>query len=188
IGLIVSHGPLMLLELPLVAAAVFALTAVTYQFQGWLASLMANPRRRRTIIVLVTGGFILIAQLPNLVNIAWTRGAVTGPVTRRLYTGQYTAAERKAAAKAPAAPPDPTRVRLVEWRLPWVGEHVSAVATAGLRSLTRAPEAKMAFLAPLVVVVVFGGIVASEGGNQPAALRPVLAYGAGGMVLFVAGV
>ena len=30
------------------AAFVFALTALTYQFQGWLAALMSNPRRRRT--------------------------------------------------------------------------------------------------------------------------------------------
>jgi hypothetical protein len=290
IGLAVSRGPLMLLELPLVAAALFALTAVTYQFQGWLASLMANPRRRRTIVVLVTGVFILIVQIPNLVNMARTREAVTGPFNRRLertsevtkamqagqitkeeyrrrlkeideqlateqreqaqrsldsalktahllsavlppgwvalgaeglaegavlpallatlgltligsvslwrayrttlrlYTGQYTAGERKAAPKAPAPPPDPGRVRLVERRLPWVGEHVSAVATAAFRSLTRAPEAKMAFLAPLITVVVFGGIVASGGGHMSAALRPLLAYGAGWMVLFIAGV
>jgi ABC-2 type transport system permease protein len=291
LGLTISNGPLLLLELPLLAAAVFALTAVSYQFQGWLASLMANPRRRRTIIVLITGGFILLAQLPNLINIARPWNAVSEPYTRRseqmdeaskamqagqlkaeeysqrlkeideqygaeqrernqqsldravrtahvlsvvlppgwvavgaeglaegvvlpavlgtlgltligsvslwrayrttlrLYTGQFTAAERKkAVAKAPSAPPDPTRVRLIEWRLPWVGEHVSAVATAGFRSLTRAPEAKMAFLAPLIMVVVFGGLMASGGGNHPSALRPLLAYGAGGMVLLVAGV
>jgi ABC-2 type transport system permease protein len=290
IGLTISHGPIMLLELPLLAAALFALTAVTYQFQGWLASLMANPRRRRTIIVLVTGGFILLSQAPNLINIARPWETVTEPMTRltersneamkareagqitvdeftrrlkeineqyetekrekeqqaldravrtahvlntvlppgwlplgaegladgavipallgtlgltligsvslwlayrttlRLYTGEFTATERKAAAKAPAAPPDPTRVRLVERQLPWVGEHVSAVATAGLRSLTRAPEAKMAFLAPLIMVVVFGGLTASGGGNPPAALRPLLAYGTAGMVLLIAGV
>jgi len=75
LGLTISRGPLMLLELPLLAAALFALTAVTYQFQGWLASLMANPRRRRTIIVLVTASFILIAQAPNLINVVrpWER-------------------------------------------------------------------------------------------------------------------
>lgn len=291
LGLAIAHGPLMLLELPLLAAAIFALTAVTYQFQGWLASLMANPRRRRTIIVIITGGFILLAQLPNLANLAFTRETLTGPMNRwmertneataamqsgkvtpqeytsrmkeieeeyqaeqkgkgqaalegavrtahilnvvlppgwlplgaealaegsvvpallgmlgfaligsvslwrayrttlRLYTGVYTGPARPAAAKkARAAPPDPSRVRLVEWRLPWVGEHVSAVATAGLRSLLRAPEAKMAFLAPLIMVVVFGGIMVTGGGEQSALLRPLMAYGVGGMVLFVAGV
>jgi ABC-2 type transport system permease protein len=46
----------------------------------------------------------------------------------------------------------------------------------------------MAFLAPLIMVVVFGGIVASHGGSPPAALRPLLAYGVGAMVLLMVGV
>ena len=290
LGLTISHGPLMLLELPLLAAALFALTAVTYQFQGWLASLMANPRRRRTIIVLVTVTFILIAQAPQLINIArpWERlgdanarrlerqnellkeaavkkvtpaeharrmqeideqyhreqketseqtldrtlrtghllntvlppgwlplgaeGLAEGAVlpallgtlgltligslslrrayrtTLRLYTGHYTGKDRKpAAARAPAAPFDPTRVRMVERRLPWVNDQVSAVATAGFRSLTRAPEAKMALLAPLIMVVVLGGIMASGGGDPPAAVRPLVVFGASGMILFISG-
>src|SRR5262245_10978384 len=70
LGQVFSAGPAMLLALPLLAAFVFALTAVTYQFQGWLASLMSNPRRRRTVIVLVTGGIILLAQTPQLINFA----------------------------------------------------------------------------------------------------------------------
>jgi ABC-2 type transport system permease protein len=290
IGLTISKGLLMLLELPLLAAALFALTAVTYQFQGWLASLMNNPRRRRTVIVLVTGGFILIAQTPNLINIVrpwedmgkantrrleretelnrlmnskeitpaqfseqkkasdeqydreqkeaseetgdrvmrtgrilntvlppgWlplgAEGLAEGAVipaslgflgltligtvslrrsyrtTLRLYTGQFTGKERKAtAAKVPIAPPDPTRVRMVERQLPWVGETVSAVATAGFRSLTRAPEAKMAFLAPVIMVVVFGGIIVSTGESPPALLRPFLVFAAGGMIQLIAG-
>src|SRR5439155_70699 len=73
--------------------------------------------------------------------------------TLRLYTGQYTATEQKAAStKTTAAPLDPNRLSLVERTLPSVGEHVSAVATAAFRSLTRAAEAKMAFLAPLIMV------------------------------------
>ena len=294
IGLILgqafSAGPRMLLVLPLLAAALFALTAVTYQFQGWLASLMANPRRRRTIIVVVTGGFILLAQAPQLLNLVrpwegksdlyarkqeretealiavqskqitlseynqrvkeikelyeaereeqgrekltrilrtahllnlvlppgWlplgAEGLADGaflPVllgtlgltligsvslwrayrtTLRLYTGDFTAKERKAAApKAPAPPPDPTRVRLVERRLPWVSETVSAVATAGFRSLTRAPEAKMAFLAPVIMVVVFGGIMASGQTTPPDFVRPLIVFGSGGMIMLIAG-
>jgi hypothetical protein len=30
---------------------------------------MSNPRRRRTVVVLVTAGVILLGQLPNLVNV-----------------------------------------------------------------------------------------------------------------------
>src|SRR5205085_8993771 len=69
IGLVFARGPAMLLVLPPLAAFLLMVTAVTYQFQGWLASLMVNQRRRRTIIVLVTGVFILICQLPNLLNV-----------------------------------------------------------------------------------------------------------------------
>jgi ABC-2 type transport system permease protein len=313
LGLAVSRGPLMLLGLPLLAAALFALTAVTYQFQGWLASLMANPRRRRTVVVLLTAGFVLLAQSPNLINVIRPWGSVTGiqaaqrvtddemrashkatedkmreaakaasagelpgdaykarldeisrdhksrldEINRRhvsrltemtavkweqfeppvrlanlvlppgwlplgaegladgevlpallgmlgftaigsvslrraygttlgLYTGRYTAREQTPAAANPSAS-DPTRVRLIEWRLPWVSEYTSAVATAGFRSLTRAPEAKMALLTPLIMVVVFGGAIASGGNKPPDVLRPMMAYGAGGMVLLIAG-
>ncbi|MFO0843307.1 MAG: hypothetical protein U0797_13070 [Gemmataceae bacterium] len=73
VGLVISRGPAMLLLFPLLAAFSLALTALTYQFQGWLASLMSNPRRRRTIIVALTASFILLAQLPNLVNLAAAR-------------------------------------------------------------------------------------------------------------------
>ena len=50
-------------------------TALTYQLQGWLASLMSNPRRRRTIIMIITASFILLSQLPNLFNFLTPWGA-----------------------------------------------------------------------------------------------------------------
>ena len=290
IGQAISVGPRMLLVLPVLAAALFALTAVTYQFQGWLASLMANPRRRRTIIVVVTGSFIVLAQAPQLINIVRPWEGIAEPsvqksnrtmeagtalqtkqltldqynqrikeindqyeaerkdlernkldtilrtghllslmlppgwlalgaeglaegaflpaafaflglsligsvslwrayrTTLRLYTGHYTAKERKVATPtAPVPPPDPTRIRMVERRLPWVNDNVSAVATAGFRSLTRAPEAKMAFLAPVIMVVVFGGIIASGGGEPPRLLRPLMVFGSGAMIMLIAG-
>jgi hypothetical protein len=75
LGLLFSRGVEMLLLLPMLAAFLLMVTALTYQFQGWLATLMANPRRRRTIIVLATMIFILLCQLPNLVNVLhpWER-------------------------------------------------------------------------------------------------------------------
>src|SRR5205807_5013346 len=69
LALAIVKGPALLLQFPLLAAFVFMATAVTYQFQGWLASLMVNKRRRRTVIVVVTMVFVLLLQLPNLVNI-----------------------------------------------------------------------------------------------------------------------
>src|SRR5439155_26927105 len=50
-------------------AFMLMITAITYQFQGWLASLMQNKRRRRTVIVVVTASIILVGQLPNLISI-----------------------------------------------------------------------------------------------------------------------
>jgi hypothetical protein len=61
-------GAMLLLVLPSLAAFVLMITALTYQFQGWLASLMTNPRRRRTVIVVTTTVFVLVLQLPNALN------------------------------------------------------------------------------------------------------------------------
>src|SRR5207248_6112469 len=38
LGLILTKGPMMALLLPLVASFLLAVTALTYQFQGWLAA------------------------------------------------------------------------------------------------------------------------------------------------------
>ncbi|MSQ97094.1 MAG: hypothetical protein EXR98_21425 [Gemmataceae bacterium] len=76
LGLMIGLGPLAIVQLPLAAAFLFMVTALSYQMQGWLASLMVNKRRRRTIIVMVTLAFILLFQAPNLFNLfmPWTRG------------------------------------------------------------------------------------------------------------------
>ena len=68
LALIAVKGIAMVLVLLLLAAFVLMVTALTYQFQGWLASLMTNPRRRRTVIAVATLTFVLIMQLPNLLN------------------------------------------------------------------------------------------------------------------------
>ncbi len=69
LALVSSKGMLLLPVLPSLAAFLLMITALTYQFQGWLASLMSNPRRRRTVIVATTAIFLLITQLPNLLNV-----------------------------------------------------------------------------------------------------------------------
>jgi ABC-2 type transport system permease protein len=61
-------GISLLPTLPSLAAFVLMVTALTYQVQGWLGALMSNPRRRRTVIVATTMIFVLIVQLPNLLN------------------------------------------------------------------------------------------------------------------------
>ncbi len=73
IALVVVHGPRMLVVLPLLGSFVLMITAVTHQFRGWLFALMTNKRRRRTIIAAVTAVFILLVQLPNIVNLTVQR-------------------------------------------------------------------------------------------------------------------
>lgn len=282
LGLLFGRGPAMLLLAPLIVAMIFAVTAVSYQFQGWLASLMSNPRRRRGIIAMLTLGFITLAQLPNLINIfrpwgtsdneasvrrtekiialtaelqskqitleehnrrhqqiftdetaareagnrhsaqmaekiagyvnlffppGWLAlgahglaennplpmllgtlglGAIGAAsllrsyrTTLRLYTGHYTAGQAGTpkAAAAPAGPKEPVKpLWLLELRLPRVPEQVAAVAAAGFRSLTRAPEAKMALLTPLILGVLFGGVFLAKAPSVPQPYRPLIAF------------
>jgi ABC-2 type transport system permease protein len=286
LGLVLSKGLTMLLLLPLLAAFLLMVTALTYQFQGWLASLMVNKRRRRTIIVLVTFGFILLFQLPNALNLyfqpwnldnrnelnlqqaelnvalankaitkddfqkkmtaaneahesskkerdrmyaefaeeaAWITSAVLPPgwlaigasdasegnvarallgifgmgligagslwrayrTTLRLYTGQFTAGKKTPAAVIARAPATPTKAgearpaMLLERQIAWLSEPATVIALATFRSLTRAPEAKMLLLSPVIMVLIFGGIgsqVSAEKVADP--LRPLIVFGA----------
>lgn len=280
LGLTLSKGPAMLLLLPAVAALVLMITTVTYQFQGWLATLMVNKRRRRTIVVLITGGVILMAQLPNLINvlrpwenlekgrnerrdqertelqaefakggmnadefrqrqqaitdkyrveseeedketwaktesvsdtvnvvvplgwIAWSAQrlaqGIVWPVflctmaftfvagisfrrayrtTLRLYTGQFTTGREAPAKELPKKKIDKSKIQFLERSLPWVSESVSAIALASFRSLLRAPEAKMALLTPVILLVVFGGIFFAHGSKLPERFWPLLPFG-----------
>ncbi len=278
LSLVIVRGPALLWQLPLAAAFLFMVTAVTYQFQGWLASLMANKRRRRTVIVVVTMVFILLFQLPNLINIirpwegqgldsshvreereaaqrdlaeqkigiaeyqrrmeaiekeaekstdeaigrlkettrvlnlalppGWlplgVEGAVEGRVlppllgllgmtaigalslwrsyrtTVRLYTGQFSSKSRPAPAPAaaPAGPQAVATASLLEREVPGLSERVAAIALCGFRSLTRAPEAKMMLLSPVILVVVLGSLYFKHSAQLPEMARPLAAFGA----------
>ncbi|HEV3339554.1 MAG TPA: hypothetical protein VG125_04340, partial [Pirellulales bacterium] len=54
LGLAFAKGMRLLVAIPLSVAFLLMVTALSYQFQGWLASLMTNPRRRRSVIVAAT--------------------------------------------------------------------------------------------------------------------------------------
>lgn len=288
LGQTIAHGPIMLLGLPLIAAFVLAVTALTYQFQGWLASLMTNPRRRRTVVVVLTMCFVLMFQAPQLIHVArpWEKrsepnerqsernkeidrqlkakeitaqehrkriqessqqtdedvkeaqnqklerihhtawiinlaipfgwlaigqsGLSDGRVlpmllstlafsligaaslrrayrtTLRLYTGQFKTGESKTSIIAAPGVAASSKPRLLERRIPWVSEQASAVAFAGFRSVTRAPEAKMALLAPFIMALVFGGILLTSQAVPPPGLRPLIAIGAASVMLLSA--
>jgi hypothetical protein len=311
LGQAVGLGAASLLALPLLAAFVLAVTAVTYLFQGWLAALMSNPRRRRTVVVLLTLAVVLISQAPQMIGMflarraqqeqlpppptpgerraeidrwyaeqyaersrEWKKGEITAEESRkrgaaleeqyrarlaelereqqnqtadatrqreerlreqweaaeraarlinvalppgwlplgaagltdgevwpallgtlgfaligtvslwrgyrttiRIYTGQIGAGEAKSGGR-PRLQAPPRRPRMVEWVLPWVSEHAAAVAAAGLRSLTRAPEAKMMLVGPVILVVIFASVTMTAPFDPPEAVRPLMATGA----------
>jgi hypothetical protein len=288
LGLVVAKGPAALLGLPLLAAFLLAVTALTYQFQGWLAALMVNKRRRRTVIVLVTATFVLLCQLPNLVNIiqpwkneredtaavhlreqqtelerARSAGEITPEqykqrleeiqnehraevaaseqqtlermegilhvanlalppgwlplgsaaaaegnivpallgtlglgliggaslwrayrTTMRLYTGQLSGGRKRAPASKPAAAPAKSTARFLERNLPGLSEPAQAIALGGFRSFLRAPEAKMMLLSPAILVLVFGSLLLTRSGQLPDMVRPLMAFGGMGVILF----
>ena len=72
-GLIISRGLYFVLAIPLALAFVFLVTAWVYCLRGWLVTLVVNPRRRRMIIMWISLGIFVVAQTPNLVNLAWQR-------------------------------------------------------------------------------------------------------------------
>jgi hypothetical protein len=290
LGQAFSRGPLMLLVLPLLAAFLLMITALTHQFRGWLASLMVNKRRRRTIAFLLGAFFLLLSQSVNLINLfrpwgdgtnerltrlheeqtglrqalaerkitmaefqkrindsqrayeeqtskeyaeTWQQveqiagvlnlalppgwlplGAVAAAegnplpalfgmvgmaligaaslwrsyrTTLRLYMGEFTAGKKKAVPVEPAEgrPPAPAAAPayMLEKSLPWVSEPTSAIAMATFRSLTRAPEAKMLLMTPVLLVIAFVAIFLRQGINVPEMARPLFAFGAMAMIV-----
>ena len=92
LGLVIARGPEMLLLIPLALSMVFMITAWTYCLRGWLAAMMTNPRRRRTIIMSITLMFILLSQGPNLyfnVLNRQDRQPVSGEEWQRRHTAQH---------------------------------------------------------------------------------------------------
>jgi ABC-2 type transport system permease protein len=105
-GLVISQGPRFLLAIPLVVMFVFMVTAWVYCLRGWLLSLMVNPRRRRSIIMWLTLGVILLGQSPQLINVAYQRKARRDRETRRAAPPQ-SAGPQTAAPRAAATTDDP---------------------------------------------------------------------------------
>jgi hypothetical protein len=123
--------------------------------------------------------------LPSVLGLAGMTliGVASLRRTYRATVGQYQqqASSRRARRAQPiAAPAQAVRqgAGLLEARLPGVSEPVSAVALAGLRSLVRAPEAKMMLLSPIITALVFGSMLWNGRHSMPDAIRPMIALGA----------
>lgn len=72
-------------------------------------------------------------------------------LTIRFYQGADGRAEQKPAAPGEPGAPARRGLLLVERRLPWLPDDTAALALATFRSLSRAPELKMAFIMPIVL-------------------------------------
>lgn len=68
IAMVLVKGPASLVMFPLVATFVLMVCAVTYQFRGWLAILMANKRRQQTIMMILGISLLFLSQLPNVIT------------------------------------------------------------------------------------------------------------------------
>ncbi len=73
LGSCFAIGPIALLFLIPLVFFLLAVTALTYQLQGWLAALMSNPRRRQLIMILLPFCIIVISQLPTIVATRFAR-------------------------------------------------------------------------------------------------------------------
>jgi hypothetical protein len=120
LGLILSGRWLMVLMYPLVLCFVFMITAWTYCLRGWLAALMVNKRRRRAIIAGITFSFIILVQIPNIINILTHDNKRHRPKTIKLAPLQQ---QTKSPAENPPKKPFSNTFYVVHKVVPflWVG-------------------------------------------------------------------
>ena len=96
--------------------------------------------------------------------------------TLAFYRGQTGKRSDRAPAPARAAPAGERL--LVERQLPWVPEEAAAMALAALRSMTRAPEAKLALVANVFIFAMIGvGALLRGAAGIPVAVKPLIASG-----------
>lgn len=67
LGSVFSLGLIAFLFLIPFVAFLAAITALTYQFQGWIATLMSNPKRRRAILIALPFTVVALIQIPAFV-------------------------------------------------------------------------------------------------------------------------
>lgn len=127
LGLLWSKGGSMIWLIPLILSFLFMMTAWTYCLRGWLVALMANPRRRRALVVGATLAFIVLAQLPNLFNILSHRGR-QGTHERPSASGRRVKAPRKGLEERLALSPGFLSAHNYVPPL-WVGGGASALAS-----------------------------------------------------------
>jgi len=72
---VLQFGIKSLVVFALLTSFLFMVTAVSYQLRGWLARLMENKRTRGTVIAITTVAFVMIVQIPTMLNIGGLVGS-----------------------------------------------------------------------------------------------------------------
>lgn len=126
LGLMLGKSWIMSPLLLVMTGLIFAVTAWTYCLRGWLVSLMSNPRKRRTVIAVITFAFIVIAQLPNVFS------QTLGNRRHKPRTVQTDPNHVQAEVPPPDLAPKtmPRAVRIAHQTVPflWVGHSANALA------------------------------------------------------------
>lgn len=93
VGGALARGPVMLLVAPLALAYVGMISAWTYCGRGWLAGLMVNPRRRRSVIMVVMAAVAVALNVAVIVVIkrGFDARQKPKPATRAEEISQYAA-------------------------------------------------------------------------------------------------
>ena len=96
-------------------------------------------------------------------------------LTTRFYQGNETGQRIRA---KPLDRSRPGRRSLVELELPGLPQEVTALATAFIQSMLRAPEVKMALMTPLIMLAIFGSMQFSRtSGSVPGSAKPFVLTG-----------
>ncbi len=103
--------------------------------------------------------------------------------TVRLYKGHFSSGKaRRTPATGPTKAPRES-VGFLETSLPGLSEHATTVALANLRSLARAPEARMVLLTPAILALVFSSMLLTGHMRPPESVRPFMGLAAIGLAL-----
>ncbi len=73
LGTSLWKGPRILVAIVPIAAYLGALTALTNQLQGWVATIISNPKHRRTVLMMIPLIIIVLSQGPAMISLAISR-------------------------------------------------------------------------------------------------------------------
>jgi hypothetical protein len=145
-----------------------------------------GSKRAMELAVSAAGPLLATFVLVGLGAIALWRGY---RATVRFYRGEVGSTSRRANALVVTerdVQAKPSRPRLVERRFPGLSEQASAIATASLRSVLRAPEAAMAFGVAMIVTCVLGAtMVLRLDARVPRPFEPLLLEGVMALSIFM---